>query len=57
VLGHDRRNGRRHHVAKHMMGAASGTLSGFHSYFTNATTPALSLLNSQQVLKSKQSWC
>lgn len=39
---------------KSMMSAASGTLSAFHNYFTNATTPALSLLNSQQVLKSKQ---
>jgi uncharacterized protein (DUF362 family) len=38
---------------KSMMGSVSGTLSTFHSYFTNATTPALSLLNSQQVFKDK----
>jgi Domain of unknown function (DUF362) len=31
-----------------------GAISSMHSYFTSATTPALSLLNSQAVFKQKQ---
>jgi hypothetical protein len=31
-----------------------GSISSMHSYYTNATTPALSLLNSQQIFKQKQ---
>ena len=33
---------------------SGGSISSMHSYFTNATTPALSLLNSQTVFKQKQ---
>ncbi|MBN1129217.1 MAG: DUF362 domain-containing protein [Chitinispirillaceae bacterium] len=41
---------------KNMMGALSplGSLSTFHSYFTNSNTPALAILNSQPVFRQKQ---
>jgi uncharacterized protein (DUF362 family) len=40
---------------KNMMGAVTGSqLSGFHSTFTNATSPSLAILNSNSMLKEKQ---
>jgi len=39
---------------KSMMSAVAGNLSAFHANFTNASTPALSMLNSQAVFRQKQ---
>ena len=40
---------------KNMMGCiGAGALSNMHPYFTNASTPALSILNSQPMFKAKQ---
>jgi hypothetical protein len=40
---------------KNMMGAVSGNLSGgIHANFLSSTTPALAILNSQQMFKDKQ---
>jgi len=39
---------------KNMMGTLSGPLSNMHNNFMNATTPWLSIVNSQPMFKSKQ---
>ncbi|MBN1129216.1 MAG: DUF362 domain-containing protein [Chitinispirillaceae bacterium] len=42
---------------KNMMGAVSGSRGNMHSLFASSTTPALSILNNQEIFKEKQVLC